>query len=129
MLFWRFSRASSGILGISKRYRGKPRENPSHINNGETDKTTQRTEACRTCGGIKSICRTIRRKSSPFYALMKKLNDKFEWTEDADIAFAQLEKVLSTPPVSVAPREKKATTTIYGSYTSSGKHGTRSRAK
>jgi hypothetical protein len=28
---------------------------------------------------------------------MKKSNDKFEWTEEADTAFAQLKKVLSTP--------------------------------
>jgi hypothetical protein len=33
---------------------------------------------------------------------MKKSDDKFEWTEEADTAFAQLKKVLSTPPVLVA---------------------------
>jgi hypothetical protein len=38
---------------------------------------------------------------------MKKLDDKFEWTEEADIAFAQLKKVLSTSPVLVAPKEKE----------------------
>jgi hypothetical protein len=38
---------------------------------------------------------------------MKKLDDKFEWTEEADVAFAQLKKVLSTPPVLVAPKEKE----------------------
>jgi dsDNA-binding SOS-regulon protein len=38
---------------------------------------------------------------------MKKSDDKFEWTEEADIAFAQLKKVLSTPPVLVAPNEKE----------------------
>jgi hypothetical protein len=27
-------------------------------------------------------------KALPFYALMKKLDDKFEWTEEADVAFA-----------------------------------------
>jgi hypothetical protein len=37
---------------------------------------------------------------------MKKSDDKFEWTEEADVAFAQLKKVLSTPPVLVAPNEK-----------------------
>jgi hypothetical protein len=31
-------------------------------------------------------------KALPFYALMKKSDDKFEWTEEADIAFAQLKK-------------------------------------
>jgi hypothetical protein len=36
-------------------------------------------------------------KALLFYALMKKLDEKFEWIEEADIAFAQLKKVLSTP--------------------------------
>jgi hypothetical protein len=35
------------------------------------------------------------------------LDDKFEWTEEADIAFAQLKKVLSTPLVLVAPNKKE----------------------
>jgi hypothetical protein len=32
---------------------------------------------------------------------MKKSDKKFEWTEEADEAFSQLKKVLSTPPVLV----------------------------
>jgi hypothetical protein len=46
-------------------------------------------------------------KALPFYALMNKSNKKFEWTEGAAVAFARLEKVLSTPPVLVAPKEKE----------------------
>jgi hypothetical protein len=38
---------------------------------------------------------------------LKKSDDKFEWTEEADTTFAQLKKVLSTPPVLVAPNEKE----------------------
>jgi hypothetical protein len=38
---------------------------------------------------------------------MKKSDDKFDWTEEADTAFAQLKKVLSTPPMLVAPNEKE----------------------
>jgi hypothetical protein len=38
---------------------------------------------------------------------MKKSDDKFEWTKEADVAFAQLKKVLSTPPVLVAAKEKE----------------------
>jgi hypothetical protein len=38
---------------------------------------------------------------------MNKSDDKFEWTEEADTAFAQLKKVLSTPLVLVAPKEKE----------------------
>jgi dsDNA-binding SOS-regulon protein len=46
-------------------------------------------------------------KALPFYTLMKKSDDKFEWTEEADTAFVQLKKVFSTPPVLVAPKEKE----------------------
>jgi hypothetical protein len=49
----------------------------------------------------------LEEKALPFYALMKKSDDKFEWTEEADIAFAQLKKVLFMPPVLVAPKEKE----------------------
>jgi hypothetical protein len=38
---------------------------------------------------------------------MKKSDNKFKWTEEADTAFVQLKKVLSTPPMLVAPREKE----------------------
>jgi ribonuclease HI len=38
---------------------------------------------------------------------MKKLDKKFEWTEEAEAAFSQLKKVLSTPPVLVAPKERE----------------------
>jgi hypothetical protein len=61
-------------------------------------------------GRVTALSRFIARlgeKTLPFYALMKKLDDKFEWTEEADVAFAQLKKVLSMPPVLVAPNEKE----------------------
>jgi hypothetical protein len=40
MFFWRHRKATSGIPGISERNRGKPRENPGNVNNGETSKAT-----------------------------------------------------------------------------------------
>jgi hypothetical protein len=46
-------------------------------------------------------------KALPFYTLMKKTDKKIELTEEADQAFAHLKKVLSTPPVLVAPNEKE----------------------
>jgi hypothetical protein len=49
----------------------------------------------------------LEKKALPFYALMKKSDDKFKWTEEVDVAFAQLKKVLSTPLVLVAPNEKE----------------------
>jgi hypothetical protein len=38
---------------------------------------------------------------------MKNSDSRFEWTEEADAAFTQLKKVLSTPPVLVAPKERE----------------------
>jgi hypothetical protein len=106
MLFHHISRTTFGVPGIGKRNRSKPIKDPSNPNNGETNKIARRTEARRTHCGTKSIRRSTVRKST-FYALMKKSDDKFEWTEEADTAFAQLKKVLSTPPVLAAPNEKE----------------------
>jgi hypothetical protein len=68
-------------------------------------------------------------KALPLYTLMKKSDDKFEWMKEADVAFTQLKKVLSTPPVLVTPKEKGTTTIIHCNNTSSGKYSTSSRKK
>jgi hypothetical protein len=73
-------------------------------------KPTKLHDIQKLAGRIAALSRFVARlgeKALPFYALMKKLDDKFEWTEEADTAFAQLKKVLSTPPVLVAPKEKE----------------------
>jgi hypothetical protein len=53
------------------------------------------------------IRRTIGRKSASFLCTHEKSDDKFEWTEEADTAFAQLKKVHPTPQVLVAPNGKE----------------------
>ena len=45
-------------------------------------------------------------KALPLYRLMKKSN-KFEWTPEADAAFAELKALLSTQPVLAAPISKE----------------------
>jgi hypothetical protein len=73
-------------------------------------KPTKLHDIQKLTGRVAALSRFVARqgeKALPFYALMKKLDDKFEWTEEADIAFTQLKKVLSTPPVLVAPKEKE----------------------
>ena len=60
-------------------------------------------------GRIAALSRFISRlgeKALPFYHLMKK-TDRFEWTEEAQAAFVDLKRTLSTPPVLVAPHEKE----------------------
>jgi hypothetical protein len=72
-------------------------------------KPTKLDDVQKLAGRVAALSRFIARlgeKVLSFYALMKELDDKFEWTEEADVAFAQLKKVLSTPPVLVAPNEK-----------------------
>jgi hypothetical protein len=60
---------------------------------------------------VAALSRSVARlgkKALPFCALMKKSDKKFEWTEEADQEFAHLKRVLSTPPVLVAPNEKES---------------------
>ena len=45
-------------------------------------------------------------KALPFYQLMKK-SEKFEWTTEAQEAFDNLKKVLSTSPVLVTPHDRE----------------------
>src|SRR5512140_3768476 len=55
-------------------------------------------------GCLAALSRFISRlgeKALPLYRLMKK-SDKFEWTPEADAAFAELKAMLSTHPVLVA---------------------------
>jgi hypothetical protein len=95
-------------------------------------KPTKLHDIQKLAGCVAALSRFVARlgeKALPFYALMKKSDDKFEWTEEADVAFAQLKKVLSTPPVLVTPKEKRTTTTIHCSNTSSSKYSTGSRKK
>jgi hypothetical protein len=73
-------------------------------------KPTKLHDVQKLAGRVTALSRFVARlgeKAFPFYALMKKSDDKFEWTEEADTAFAQLKKVLSTPLVLVAPNEKE----------------------
>jgi hypothetical protein len=76
-------------------------------------KPTKLHDVQKLAGCIAALSRFVARlgeKALPFYALMKNSDDKFEWTEEADVAFAQLKKVFSTPPVLVAPNEKEPLT-------------------
>ena len=60
-------------------------------------------------GCLASLSRFISRlgeKPLPLYRLMKK-SDKFEWTPEADAAFAELKALLSTQPVLAAPNSKE----------------------
>src|SRR4051812_4696190 len=51
------------------------------------------------------ICR-LGERTLPFYHLLSK-GEKFEWTEEARKAFADLKKTLSTPPILAVPKERE----------------------
>ena len=42
-------------------------------------------------------------KGLPFFKLLK-ANENFEWTKEADKAFAELKLFLMTPPIMIAPQ-------------------------
>jgi hypothetical protein len=67
-------------------------------------------EVQQLAGRVAALSRFVARlgkKALPFYALMKKSDKKFDWTEEADTTFSQLKKVLSTPLVLVTPKERE----------------------
>jgi dsDNA-binding SOS-regulon protein len=73
-------------------------------------KPTKLHDVQKLAGRVAALSQFIARlgeKALLFYALMKKSDDKFEWTEEAGTAFAQLKKLLSKPPVLVAPNKKE----------------------
>jgi hypothetical protein len=45
-------------------------------------------------------------KALPFFKLMKRAG-KFEWTSEADKAFAELKRYLTSPPIMVAPTTRE----------------------
>jgi hypothetical protein len=58
-------------------------------------KPTKLYDVQKLAGRIAALSRFVARlgeKALPFYALMKKSDDKFEWIAEADAAFAQLKK-------------------------------------
>jgi hypothetical protein len=64
-------------------------------------------------GRVAALSRFVARlgeKALPFYALMKKSDKKFEWTEEADTAFAQLKKCFYTTSAGRTQGEGAATT-------------------
>ena len=70
---------------------------------------TQLRDVQKFTGCLASLSRFISRlgeKALPLYQLMKKTTH-FEWNDQADEAFHQLKKMLTTPPVLVAPTEKE----------------------
>jgi hypothetical protein len=72
-------------------------------------KPTKLHQVQQLAGRVAALSRFVARlgeKALPFYTLMKKSDKKFKWMKEADVAFAHLKNVLSTPLVLVTPNEK-----------------------
>ena len=70
---------------------------------------TKLHEVQQLAGRVAALSRFISKlgeKALPFYKLMKKA-DKFEWTDEAEAAFLELKKMLTSPPILVAPKENE----------------------
>src|SRR3990170_8093238 len=73
------------------------------------ERPTKLRDVQKFTGCLASLSRFISRlgeKALPLYQLMKKTTC-FEWTDQADEAFLQLKRMLSTPPVLAAPAGKE----------------------
>ncbi|KAK1694903.1 hypothetical protein QYE76_011600 [Lolium multiflorum] len=72
-------------------------------------KPTKLKEIQQLTGRVAALSRFVARlgeRALPFYALIKQ-GEKFEWNEKADRAFEDLKRIISTPPILVAPKEKE----------------------
>ncbi|KAK1595421.1 hypothetical protein QYE76_007721 [Lolium multiflorum] len=72
-------------------------------------KPTKLKEIQQLTGRVAALSRFVARlgeKALPFYALIKQ-GEKFQWNEEADRAFENLKRAISTPPILVAPKEKE----------------------
>ena len=73
------------------------------------NRPTKLHEVQQLAGRVAALNRFISKlgeKALPFYKLMKKA-DKFEWTDEAEAAFLELKKMLTSPPILVAPKENE----------------------
>jgi hypothetical protein len=86
-----FSISAGQLLGFLVSARGIE-ANPEKIQSILTmGKPAKQHDVQKLAGSIAALSRFVARlgeKALPFYALMKKSDDKFKWTEEADTAFA-----------------------------------------
>jgi hypothetical protein len=94
-------------------------------------KPTKLHDVQKLAGHVVALSRFVARlgeKALPFYALMKKSDDKFEWTKEADAAFAHLKKC-SPRHQCWSHQKKRATTTLHRCDPSGGEYSISSRKK
>jgi hypothetical protein len=117
-----------GFLVSARGIEANPEKIQANLTMGKPAKLHDIQKLAGRVAALSQFVARLGEKALPFYALMKNLDDKFEWTEEADTAFMQLKKYFPHHRC-WSHRKKRAATTIYRSHTSGGQHGTSSRAK
>ena len=101
-----FDVPSCKLLGFLVSHRGIE-ANPEKVKAIEDMSSPQTLqEKQKLAGCVTSLRRFISKlgeRALPFFKLMKK-KGPFEWTPEADTAFQDLKRYLTSPPVMVAPR-------------------------
>jgi hypothetical protein len=95
-----------GFLVSARGIEANPEKVQAILTMGKPTKLHQVQQLAGRVAALSQFVARLGEKALPFYTLMKKTDKKFEWTEEADAAFAHLKKVVSTPPVLVAPKER-----------------------
>jgi hypothetical protein len=102
---WAFGVPSGKLLGFLVSHRGIE-ANPDKVKAIEEMRPPcNLKEMQRLAGCMAALGRFIARsgqKALPFFKLMK-CTGKFEWTPEADKAFAEMKRYLTSPPIMVAP--------------------------
>jgi hypothetical protein len=96
-----------GFLVSARGIEANPEKIQAILTMGKPTKLHQVQQLARRVAALSRFVARLGEKALPFYTLMKKTDKKCEWTEEADTTFAHLKKVLSTPPVLVAPKERE----------------------
>ena len=101
-----FGVPSGKLLGFLVSHRGIE-ANPEKVKAIEDMSPPQTLkEMQKLAGCVTSLGRSISKpgeRALPFFKLMKK-KGSFKWTPEADLAFQDLKRYLTSPPVMVAPR-------------------------
>jgi hypothetical protein len=106
---WAFGVPSGKLLGFLVSHRGIE-ANPDKVKAIEEVRPPRNLkEMQRLAGCMAALERFIMRsgeKALPFFKLMKRTG-KFEWTPEADKAFAELKRYLTSPPIMVTPMSRE----------------------
>jgi hypothetical protein len=94
-----------GFLVLARGIEANPEKIQVILTMGNPTKLHQVQQLAGRVAALSRFIAGMGEKALPFYALMKKLDKKFEWIEEAETTFAHLKKVLSTPQLLVAPKE------------------------